>query len=122
MQNDSDQLIKKMAKLLKEGATMLNNACPKCNTLIYKLRNGKIVCPSCNSEIIIQKETTSPQEIKTPINNVKDHNFTPVLNSIFMKVQKFSDELQQESDIIQIEKLIHLIEKLLDLYVRISKI
>jgi UPF0148 protein len=38
--------IKKMAELLKSGATMLPDACPVCNSPLFKVEN-RILCAKC---------------------------------------------------------------------------
>ncbi len=122
MQNNDDSLIKEMAKLLREGATMLDKSCPKCNTLIYRLPNGKIICPSCNSEIVIQKETTPPPQSQYSKGNQKTHDFFPSLNSIYDQINKLCDQMEKGSDIKKLEKILNLISHLLDLYERIARI
>ena len=121
MENKDDQLIKEMAKLLREGATMLDKTCPKCNTLIYRLTSGKIICPSCNSEIIIQKESSPVPISKIDELNPKNHDFTLVLNSIYNQITSLSSDLNQESDIKKIQKVLDLISRLLDVYERLLK-
>ncbi len=121
MQNDDEQLIKKMAKLLREGATMLNKTCPKCSTLIYRLPNKKIICPSCDSEIVIQKEDSPIQDPTNDPMNSNVHNFNDLLNTIFTKMDDINKKLQNESDLIQIERLTSVIEKLLVVYEKIYK-
>ena len=122
MQNDEDQLVKKIANLLQEGAIILNKTCPKCNTLIYRLPNKKIICPSCNSEIIIQKEESPMQD---SINNTADskmHNFEELLRTILSKIDILNKKLQVEVDYSQMDKILTILEKLLSLYEKIYTI
>jgi len=37
--------VKKAALLLREGATMLPETCPICGSPLYRLKDGRIVCP-----------------------------------------------------------------------------
>ncbi len=39
------QVIRKMADLLRSGATMLAEHCPKCGLPLFRLRSGEVVCP-----------------------------------------------------------------------------
>jgi UPF0148 protein len=44
--------VKKMAELLKSGATMLSETCPECGTPLF--RKGKeTFCPKCNKPVVI---------------------------------------------------------------------
>ena len=121
MQNDEDQLVKKMAKLLQEGATMLNKTCPKCNTLIYRLPNKKIICPSCNSEIIIQKEDSPIQDSINTSTDSMD-NFEELLRTILSKIDVLNKKLQVEADYSQMDKILTILQKLLSLYEKIYAI
>ena len=47
--------IKKMATLLRSGATMLDRYCPNCNYILFRLKNDQIYCPICDREVIIVK-------------------------------------------------------------------
>jgi uncharacterized Zn finger protein (UPF0148 family) len=53
---NSDSISKKMASLLAQGATMLDSSCPACDTILFRLKSGKIICPRCGAEIKIFKE------------------------------------------------------------------
>lgn len=48
--------VKKMAELLKSGATMLSETCPECGTPLF--RKGKeTFCPKCNKPVMIIQST-----------------------------------------------------------------
>jgi len=48
-----DEVVKRMAAMLKSGAVMLEHTCPRCNVPLFKLRTGEIVCPSCGQRVVI---------------------------------------------------------------------
>ena len=121
MQDKDEQLIKKMAKLLQEGATMLDKVCPECNTLIYRLPNKMIICPSCNREIIIQKQNSSHDRIPSQEKPIT-HNFSVIKDIVFSKIELLGQTLHSERDIYQVEKLITILEKTLQLYERLSNL
>ncbi|MBS7644494.1 MAG: Sjogren's syndrome/scleroderma autoantigen 1 family protein [Candidatus Bathyarchaeia archaeon] len=50
--------LKRIADLLKSGATMLSETCPVCHTPLF-MRDDKIFCPKCNKPVII---ISSPEE------------------------------------------------------------
>jgi UPF0148 protein len=52
-----DAQIKKMAGLLRAGATMMAETCPDCKVPIFKLTNGEIICPSCERRVVFAKST-----------------------------------------------------------------
>ncbi|MHA1132047.1 MAG: Sjogren's syndrome/scleroderma autoantigen 1 family protein [Candidatus Helarchaeota archaeon] len=49
---ENEENIQKMAMLLREGNTLLNESCPKCNSPLFKLRSGEIYCVTCDKKVI----------------------------------------------------------------------
>ena len=44
-QPSRDTVVKKMAELLRSGATLLAETCPLCNSPLLRLPSGETVCP-----------------------------------------------------------------------------
>jgi UPF0148 protein len=42
-----------MADLLRNGATMLSRSCPECDTPLFQLKSGEIVCANCQRQVVI---------------------------------------------------------------------
>ena len=42
---DREEAIKKMAELLRSGATMLAETCPICGSPLFRLKSGEVICP-----------------------------------------------------------------------------
>lgn len=82
--------IRKMADLLKQGATLTKYACPACSSPLFKPINGELWCVSCQKKVIIQKEG-EPKEYDIPI-------FSNLESTIKNKIQKLGKELQEEND------------------------
>ena len=45
--------MKQMGELLRKGARMLSETCPECNTPLFQLRDGRLICPMCNKPVVI---------------------------------------------------------------------
>lgn len=56
-------LVRKMAQLLKSGATMLERSCPRCKVPLFKLKGGEIVCPSCGQRYVIVSSDEEELEV-----------------------------------------------------------
>ena len=53
-----------MADLLREGYTMLNQACPNCKNPIFRSRSGDMFCPTCNKPVVFYEKNVDPPKIK----------------------------------------------------------
>src|SRR5205809_557159 len=51
--------VKRMADLLKSGATMLSDVCPNCGSPLFKVK-GEIFCAKCNKPVV-HARATGPQ-------------------------------------------------------------
>lgn len=57
-----DGHVKKMARFLREGAAMLDMACPICKNPLFKLKNGERACVVCERKVLLESEITTDQE------------------------------------------------------------
>ncbi|PYI96327.1 MAG: hypothetical protein DME98_12800 [Verrucomicrobia bacterium] len=48
--------VKRMADLLKSGATMLSDVCPNCGSPLFKVK-GEIFCAKCNKPVVYARAT-----------------------------------------------------------------
>ncbi len=60
------QTTKKLAHLLRSGATMLDKTCPECNVPLFK-KGDKIFCGSCNREVIYVKDDQEKIEVESQL-------------------------------------------------------
>ncbi len=83
--------VKKMAELLKSGATMLSETCPECGTPLF--RKGKeTFCPKCNKPVIIIQ--SAEQETRLMANNVLEDSEQTLLS----KIQEVNQAIKNETD------------------------
>ncbi|RLE43353.1 hypothetical protein DRJ16_03880 [Candidatus Woesearchaeota archaeon] len=81
-----------MARLLKEGAIMLQNTCPSCNTPLFKLRSGEVICPSCGQRYIIV--SSDEEELAARINvtiSSLERSIVKKLNELIILLSKTKD-------------------------------
>ncbi len=50
------EIVKKMARMMMQGAVMLAERCPICGLPLFRLRNGDIVCPIHGKVLIVSDE------------------------------------------------------------------
>jgi UPF0148 protein len=53
---DREEAVKKMAELLRSGATMLAETCPICGSPLFKLRSGEIICPIHGKVYVVSRD------------------------------------------------------------------
>ena len=58
------ELLRKMARLLKSGATMLDQVCPNCRVPLFRLKSGEVVCPKCGQRFIIVQTDEEELEVR----------------------------------------------------------
>jgi UPF0148 protein len=59
----SEGSMKEMAELLRNGASMLSESCPQCNTPLFRLQSGEIICPMCQKPLKIVSGDIEEQDI-----------------------------------------------------------
>lgn len=88
--------VKKMAELLKSGATMLSETCPECGTPLF--RKGKeTFCPKCNKPVVIIE--SAEQETRLMADNVLEDSEQTLLS----KIREVNMAMKNETDL---EKLV----------------
>lgn len=83
--------VKKMAELLKSGATMLSETCPECGTPLF--RKGKeTFCPKCNKPVVIIQ--SAEQEMRLMADRVLEDSEQTLL----AKIQEVNSAMKKETD------------------------
>ncbi|MBD3352816.1 MAG: hypothetical protein GF364_15115 [Candidatus Lokiarchaeota archaeon] len=117
--DQNDQVIKKMAQLLRNGATMLDLTCPKCDNILYRLKSSKIICPACNREVIIQDNTNRNETIES-IETMAETGESSKIKSISnINIGVLSESINK---IIQMLKKSNQINQLMDLSVILERL
>jgi uncharacterized Zn finger protein (UPF0148 family) len=123
----SDQNIKKMAVMLRSGATMLDEYCPKCNNILFRLKDQRIFCPICEAEVKIIKQSKGNienpnQNVKSATNSTQDlpvekelnSNNLVELNNVYSQLfSRLTQELNSQKDLYMIEKYLDSLTKVL---------
>ena len=62
-EKNEEQHIKRMADMLRQGATLTELACPACASPLFRLRSGDLWCAKCEKKVVILKEGEDPSKI-----------------------------------------------------------
>ena len=122
MNDDSTKL---MANLLHQGATMLDEYCPNCGKILFRLRTGKIFCPSCESEVNRDKnydEIDIKKENKKPKDSMYSEDIMEIYKNSLNIMKKLMQNLENVDDPNIFEKKIQNINLLVELMQKIKSL
>jgi len=110
--------IRDMANLLVQGSQMTDLTCPKCTSILFRLKSGALFCTTCKQKVVLQKAdeplTISPSHSKPPHSSVSDTQSLLLLKeSIYRKIKLYSEQLQSISDPSAVTSLLKVINELL---------
>jgi UPF0148 protein len=83
--------VKKMAELLKSGATMLSETCPECGTPLFR-KGGETFCPKCNKPVVIIKSAEQEARLMT------DRILENAEQTLLAKIQEVNLAMKNEND------------------------
>jgi UPF0148 protein len=83
--------VKRMADLLKSGATMLSDVCPECGSPLFKVK-GDIFCAKCNKPVVYARAMGPQATVSSSmlLDNVEQ--------TIVGKISETNELLKQEKD------------------------
>jgi UPF0148 protein len=111
----SENSTKRMAELLRSGATMLSNSCPECSSPLFKLKNGEIWCAKCERRVVIVsdgEEVTT--ESRTQLESLE--------RALVEKLVSMGCRLAQEDELERLRSFAGIIDALLNSLETLRKI
>jgi len=82
-----------MAELLKRGATLLNETCPECKTLLFREKEGdRIFCPSCQRRVVMVKDQEEIAQI------YRKNILSDVFEALSFKLRELIPEITKDKD------------------------
>ncbi len=109
----SEGSLKNMGELLRKGATMLSESCPDCNTPLFRLKDGSLICPMCNKPVVIVSADADVEGMAQQ---------GSIDQTLLNKVKEIQEKLEAETDPEKINVLLETLMKLLDARERVRKI
>lgn len=112
---DKEYVTKKMAELLKGGNVMLSDSCPDCKVPLFKLRDGKVICPSCERVVIYVKH--GEEYVAKRYQAIEE-----MLNTITNKLVELNVSIANEDDILRLNEKAKILNSLLEAYDKLIKL
>jgi UPF0148 protein len=101
----SEQSMKEMAEMIRQGAKMLSSTCPQCGAPLFQLKTGETYCPQERREVKVVKDGKDPQKV------AQDASLERTLQT---KLQLLQHRLDAETEPTEIRKLTETIITLLE--------
>lgn len=110
-----DADIKKMAELLRAGATMMAETCPDCKVPIFRLPDGEMICPGCDRKVVFAKSTEAE---KVAAQSSAASELEDVMQR---KVKLIKEKMEKTDDPKELEGLSRSLSSLLDALEKVRK-
>jgi UPF0148 protein len=93
-----DKPIKRMADLLRQGATLTDMSCPACASPLFRLKDGILWCGKCEKKVVVVKEGEEQA-------NASSVAYGKLETILLTKVQALQDKIQNTEDVEELRKL-----------------
>jgi UPF0148 protein len=109
-----DKPIKRMADLLRQGATLTDLSCPVCASPLFRLKDGTLWCAKDEKKVIVVKGGEEPE--KTAITA-----YDKLEATLMAKVENIQNKIQQTDNVDELQKLSAALSELLSNLEKIQK-
>jgi UPF0148 protein len=107
----TEQGMKEMADMLRQGAKMLSTICPECGAPLFQLKTGEVFCPREKREVRLVREGETSERAK------QDASLDKTLQAKLSLIQQRLDAASEPSEI---RELTETITTLLDALARLN--
>jgi UPF0148 protein len=114
-EKNNDKHIKRMADLLRQGATLTDLACPVCASPLFRMKDGTLWCGKDEKKVILVKEGEEPPKAT---NNAAMETLEATL---MVKVQDLQGKIQRTDNIEELQKLTESLSAMLDSLEKIKR-
>jgi UPF0148 protein len=122
MQQDTENTpIKRMANLLRQGATLTDLSCPVCSSPLFRLKDGTLWCAKDEKKVITVKEGEEiPKEAAATTGAVASA-YDKLEATLLSKIQEVQGKIEKTEDIEDLQKLTHALSELLSSLEKVKK-
>ena len=109
-----DKPIKRMADLLRQGATLTDLSCPACASPLFRLKDGTLWCAKDEKKVIVIKEGEESEKASNAA-------YDKLEATLLSKVENIQNQIQQTENAEELQKLSTTLSQLLDNLEKIQK-
>jgi len=110
-----DKSIKRMADLLRQGATLTDLSCPVCASPLFRLKNGTLWCAKDEKKVIVVKEGEEPEK-------ASNSAYDKLEATLLAKVQEIQNKIQNTENVEELQKLSTTLSELLSSLEKVKRI
>ncbi|MCW3995520.1 MAG: hypothetical protein NWE98_05155 [Candidatus Bathyarchaeota archaeon] len=119
-QKTEDTPIKRMAELLRQGATLTDLSCPACSSPLFRLGDGTLWCAKDEKKVIVVREgEEAPKQSAAP--SVASSAFDKLEATLLAKVADIQDRIEKTQDVDELQKLTLALSELLNSLDKVKK-
>jgi UPF0148 protein len=109
-----DKPIKRMADLLRQGATLTDLSCPVCASPLFRLKDGTLWCAKDEKKVVVVKEGEKPE-------NAGNTAYDKLETTLLAKVQDLQNKIQHTENVEELQKLSSALSELLSNLEKVQK-
>lgn len=101
-----DKPIKRMADLLRQGATLTDLSCPACSSPLFRLKDRTLWCAKDEKKVIVVKEGEELGKASSTV-------YERLEATLLTKVEDMQNQIQQTNNVDELQKLSSALSELL---------
>jgi UPF0148 protein len=109
-----DKPIKRMAELLRQGATLTDLSCPVCASPLFRLKDGTLWCANDQKKVVVVKQGEE-------VENASGTVYHKLEATLLAKVQDIQNKIQHTDDVEELQKLSTALTELLSNLEKVQK-
>ena len=118
MQEKKDNTaIKRMADLLRHGATLTDLSCPVCVSPLFRLQDGTLWCAKDEKKVVIVRE--GEEETAKPASSTPYDKLEATLQTKILDIQQ---KIEKTENVEELQKLTNALSELLSSLEKVQKI
>lgn len=90
--------VRRMADVLKSGASMLSEPCPACGSPLFEVK-GKVYCVKCNRPVVIVRSVEEEERVKS------EFVLSKLESTVLARLSEAAEALESEGEIEKVEKV-----------------
>ena len=112
---ENNTAIKRMADLLRQGATLTDLSCPVCSSPLFRLQDGTLWCAKDEKKVVIVKEGEEPAQPS------QGTAYDKLETTLLGKIETLQGKIEKTEDATELQKLSTALSQLLDNIDKINK-